>query len=50
MVTYLKDGMVLDEEKIWKLAQDKKDHFKMGRDTTTNKLLLYQKIRNNKIL
>lgn len=41
MLAYLKDSMIPDNRKIWKVVQDEKNHFKMVRDITTDKLWLY---------
>lgn len=49
MVAYLKDHTILGNEKIWKLVQEEKDHFKIGKYMTTDKLLLYWKIRDDEI-
>ena len=38
MVTYLSNDIIPEDEKIWKLIQDEKDHFKMGKNTTIDKL------------
>ena len=37
MVRYLSNGIIPKDEKIQKLIQDEKNHFKMGRDTTIDK-------------
>lgn len=49
MVRYLSDDIISEDEKIWKLIQDEKDHFKMGRDMIIDKPWFYRKITDNKI-
>ena len=49
MVRYLSDEIIPEDEKIWKLIQYEKDHFKMGRDMTIDRHCLYSKIEDNKV-
>lgn len=37
IMAYLKNGIILDDKKVWKLIQVEKDHFKLERDTITDK-------------
>lgn len=48
-MVYLKDSILPDDEKIWKLIKDEIDHFIIGKDVTTKKLLLYYNIGDNKV-
>lgn len=41
IVRYLSNDTISDNKKIWKLVQDENDHFKIGKDTTTDKSWLY---------